>query len=265
MDYNCVLLAAGRGTRLGHLTKNWPKCLMPIHGRPLMDYWLDEIFKISPITTFVNTYYLSNIVESYLSRDLFKGKITILREARLLGTGGTISGIGHRLLKNPTLVIHADNWCGINLKKLLSSHEKLKPKKCPITMVTFYSCQPETCGIVHLNEEKVVQAFYEKDRNAKGNIANGAIYVFEPEVIQWIMKNNSIDLSLDVLPEFISRIFTVHNDTFHRDIGSLDNLVEAQYDYNKNVSFPDHDNWMMEFQKNQIHKQISRLKKSTGI
>ena len=37
-----VLLAAGCGTRMGHLTQNCPKCLIPVNGRPLLDYWLEK-------------------------------------------------------------------------------------------------------------------------------------------------------------------------------------------------------------------------------
>ena len=40
MEINALLLAAGQGTRLRPLTLDWPKCLMPIKGRPLLEYWI---------------------------------------------------------------------------------------------------------------------------------------------------------------------------------------------------------------------------------
>ena len=39
-----LLLAAGLGTRLSPLTDNWPKCLMPIGNRPLLEYWLETLY-----------------------------------------------------------------------------------------------------------------------------------------------------------------------------------------------------------------------------
>ena len=41
LDY-AVLPAAGRGTRMGHLTQDCPKCLIPLNGRPLLDHWLEK-------------------------------------------------------------------------------------------------------------------------------------------------------------------------------------------------------------------------------
>ncbi|WP_197470311.1 sugar phosphate nucleotidyltransferase, partial [Oleiphilus sp. HI0117] len=42
-DIRALLLSAGLGTRLRPLTNNWPKCLMPINGRPLLEYWLQTL------------------------------------------------------------------------------------------------------------------------------------------------------------------------------------------------------------------------------
>jgi len=54
---NAILLAAGFGTRLKPLTDVWPKCLMPIHGRPLLEYWLGILYKTDIDNVLVNTHY----------------------------------------------------------------------------------------------------------------------------------------------------------------------------------------------------------------
>ena len=250
MTFNAVLLAAGTGSRLRPLTDHWPKCLMPVHGKPLLEYWLSDLFETNPDRIFINTCYLSDVVESYLARDQFLGRITIIREKELLGTGGTLLGIRQDLQDKPTLVIHADNWCGMKISTLIEHHRNHRPANCPITMMTFSTKTPQTCGIVGLDAYNVVQAFYEKQQTPPGNCANAAVYVFEPEVIKWMQDHNATDLSLDVLPNFMGRIFTVHNDSFHRDIGSLDSLLSASYDPFKPTMW-DHtkDQWMYDFAK----------------
>ena len=58
-----LLLAGGKGTRLRPFTEALPKCMMPIHGRPLLDIWLEELFKTKIISkVLVNVSYKKEIV-----------------------------------------------------------------------------------------------------------------------------------------------------------------------------------------------------------
>ena len=58
-----LLLAAGLGTRLRPLTEQWPKCLMPIGKRPLLEYWLETLWQSNIREVLVNLHYLPTIVE----------------------------------------------------------------------------------------------------------------------------------------------------------------------------------------------------------
>ena len=62
-------LQLGEGQRLRPLTKFWPKSLMPVHGIPLMEYWLSDLIRCGIDPIYVNTCYLAEIVEEYLARD----------------------------------------------------------------------------------------------------------------------------------------------------------------------------------------------------
>ena len=55
-----LLLSAGLGTRLSPLTDYWPKCMMPVAGRPLLSRWLDEILELKPTEVIINTHHLSD-------------------------------------------------------------------------------------------------------------------------------------------------------------------------------------------------------------
>ena len=84
------LLAAGKGTRLRPLTFKTPKCLVPVNGKPLIDYWFDlfELYGIDEIL--INTSHLAETVEAYI-KDHSRGlKIKVVYEETLLGSGGTI-------------------------------------------------------------------------------------------------------------------------------------------------------------------------------
>ena len=85
-----LLLAAGLGTRLKPLTDYLPKCLVPIHGRPLIDFWLQLLVENGIDEILINTHYLEPLVSKYLSGSSWLKNVTLVHEERLLGTGGTI-------------------------------------------------------------------------------------------------------------------------------------------------------------------------------
>ena len=106
-----LLLAAGIGSRLRPITETVPKCLVPIHGRPLLDYWLNLIFGRDLIErAVINTHYLVETVEAHVAASPWCDRIDLVYEPELLGTGGTLKA--NRALygdDDGVLVAHADN------------------------------------------------------------------------------------------------------------------------------------------------------------
>ena len=85
-----LLLTAGFGTRLQPLTSKWPKCLMPIGNRPLLEYWLFYLKYAGVENVLINMHYLSNKVLEFIHRETFKNFIDSIYEEELLGTAGTL-------------------------------------------------------------------------------------------------------------------------------------------------------------------------------
>ena len=131
-----------------------------------------------------------------------------------------------------------------------------------MTMMTFRTKFPESCGIVELGKDGIVEEFYEKQIGAPGNLANGAVYILEPDILEWVKSNTSAnDFSKDVIPNFLGKIATWENTGTHRDIGTLPSLVEAQFDVPQDTCWPKSDEWDFEFECNPIHKMIKSLTK----
>ena len=121
-EVSALLLAAGYGTRLMPLTKNWPKCLMPIGKYPLLEYWLSNLYINNIDDVYVNLHSHYEIVEKYLKRKRFSSWVTPIFEKDLLGTAGTLFNL-RKYFKNQTiLLIHADNWSVFNLKEFINFH-----------------------------------------------------------------------------------------------------------------------------------------------
>ena len=69
IEYRVLLLAAGLGTRLKPHTNSKPKCLMNIGGKPLLEYWLENLEKSYCKEVLINTHYLSEQVLTLLIND----------------------------------------------------------------------------------------------------------------------------------------------------------------------------------------------------
>ncbi|EMY76319.1 nucleotidyl transferase [Leptospira weilii serovar Ranarum str. ICFT] len=258
-EINVLILAAGLGTRLKPLTDVWPKCLMPIGGKPLLEIWLEQISKLEISKVLVNLHYLSDVVVSFLKRPKYKDWVESVYESELLGTAGTFRKNYDFFKGKTTLLIHGDNLCLCDFKSFVEFHFSTRPKFSLITMMTFQTDSPKTCGIVELDKSGVVQKFHEKVENPPGNLANAAIYLIEPEVLDWIQERKDIDdFSNQVLPEFLGKIATWENKDIMRDIGNADSLAKAQREVLFSVE-SDLDEWQVEFLKNPIHQSIHSI------
>jgi len=224
---NILLLAAGFGTRLRPITESIPKCLVTIKGDPLLNIWMKSLNQISFKKIFINTHYLSNQVNSFISLLNYDMDITIFHENILLGTAGTIIKNIDFFLNEDLMVIHADNYCLTDLSLLINAHRN-RPSNCLMTMMTFHSSKPEDCGIVEI-ENNIVVKFHEKIKNPPGDLANCAVYLFSPELLNLINHElNSIsDISLELIPKILGRIYNhTINDTFI-DIGTIESYELA--------------------------------------
>ena len=229
-----LLLAAGLGTRLRPITLTTPKCLVPIGKRPLLEHWITNLESCGCRDVIVNTHYLAEQVEEFLNqRSKNSININIIFESKLLGTAGTLLANQNFFHGSTGLLIHADNATDFDLNDLIQSHNQ-RPEGCLMTMLTFNSDNPQSCGIVEVDKQGVVNAFHEKVKNPPGNRANGAVYAFESELIKILnsSKPPSSDFSTEVLPKLVGRIATHHTTTNFIDIGTPDSLRRAQMIWN---------------------------------
>ena len=210
---NVLLLAAGLGTRLKPITNSIPKCLVPIKGKPLLEIWLENLSQLQIDRLFINTHYFSHLVEKFIFDSKYHNNVELIFEIQLLGEN-------YLKLKNKSLMlIHADNYCLTNFKDFILAHEN-KPNNCVITMMTFKTNDPKSCGIIQVDSNNILVNFEEKPLSPKGNLANGAVYILNPEVIDWIYNNKINDFSNEVIPKYINKIYTYENKGIHIDIGT---------------------------------------------
>ena len=78
-----LLLAAGTGSRLRPLTNAIPKCLVPVHDRPLLDYWLDLVFEGGVERALLNIHWLAEQVRAHVATSRWRSRIDLVFEDEL--------------------------------------------------------------------------------------------------------------------------------------------------------------------------------------
>jgi len=259
-----LLLAAGLGTRLRPLTDVWPKCLMPIQKRPLLEYWLGIVKRVGIDSALVNLHYHFDVVKEFLDQSQFSSWVGGVYEDTLLGTAGTLRKNADYFKDSTVMLVHADNWCCCDFSDFVSYHHERRPAGTVITMMTFNCEVPQSCGIVELNQDGIVIGFHEKVENPPGSLANAAVYLIEPEVLEWIIDNPDVsDFSADVIPNYIGKIATWENTHLHTDIGTIEMLSKVQSEQCVLPPWTDQSKWQDNFSDHAIHKLIQEYIKQT--
>jgi mannose-1-phosphate guanylyltransferase len=203
--------------------------LAPIHGRPLLAYWLDALFQEGRIDrVLINTHHLHEAVETFVAASPWRDRIDLVHEPELLGTGGTILANRAWIGDDDFLVAHADNLTDFAVSALIDAHAAAGPDNL-LTLLAFRTPNASQCGILELDGASRVVAFHEKVSDPPGNLANGAVYVFSQAVVNRIadLGKPVVDLSTEIIPGLLPRVFALEHQGFFMDIGTPESLKAA--------------------------------------
>ena len=231
MSKKALLLCAGLGTRLRPLTDSVPKCLVPIRGKPLLQYWFENLIDQSGFDEILlNTHYLPEQVERFVGSSSYRDRVKLVYEPQLLGTGGTLKA-NQDFFKDCSdfLVAHGDNYTSFSAQDFFKAHQ-VRPQGCLMTMLLFDTDTPESCGIVQKDSMGRVEKFFEKVKNPPSTLANGAVYMMNREMFPLLtaIPDDFVDLSTQIIPQLMGKIFTYDKVNFHLDIGTMSSWEKAQ-------------------------------------
>ncbi len=225
-----LLLAGGLGTRLRPLTDTIPKCLVPIAGRSLLDYWIERLSEAGIAEVRINTHAHAERVRESIRSVNAEGRVRLAEshEPVLLGSAGTIAANADLADDAEDIVIiYADNLSDIDLRALLAFHRRHGD---PMTMMLFRPPNPRACGIAELDAQDRVVSFVEKPDRPASDLANAGLYVVSAAAYREIAAMQAFDVGFDVLPRFVGRMRGWAWGGYHRDIGTLEALEAARRD-----------------------------------
>jgi len=238
-----MILAAGKGTRVRPITYTIPKPLIPILQKPVMEFLLELLRKHGFDQVMVNVSHLANEIEGYF-RDgqrfgvelgySFEGNIVDGQlVGRALGSAGGLKRIQDfkPFFDDTFVVLCGDALIDLDLTAAVEWHKSHGAIATIITK-TVPKEQVPSYGVVVTDDTGRVQAFQEKPavEDALSTMINTGIYIFEPEVIDYIPAGQVYDIGGDLFPKLVEMgapFYAVAMDFEWVDIGKVPDYWHA--------------------------------------
>ncbi len=214
-----VILAAGYATRLYPLTLDKPKALLPISGKPILNYIIEKLEKIKEVDEIFilsNDRFYMNFVW-WLNQNAFSKKVEVMNdgtssnETRLGGIGDLWFAIQNKKINDDVLVISGDNLFDFNIQEMIDYFKNLNK-----TLIGIYDIndieEVKKMSIVELKDGKLI-AFEEKPQNPKVTLSSIGIYIYTKEDLKKIKEYMKTDKPKDG-PGFLVQDFCKNSDVY---------------------------------------------------
>lgn len=198
-----VLLAAGKGSRLGSITAATPKPLLEVRGTPVLRHLAALCARHGVTELCINTHYLAERIRAEVGDgEDFGLRIRYSFEAELLGTAGALRNFRDTLEDGAFFVLYGDNFMDYDLTALAAFHRA----HGGIGTVALYEKEDVShSGIAVLDDAGRIRRFIEKPTPAEAvsRLVNCGLYVLEPEVFEYI-GDGAPDFGKDVFPALLA-------------------------------------------------------------
>ncbi len=228
-----VILAGGKGTRLGDLAQDIPKPMVKIEDKSILEHQINALERYNIKDIIILTHYRSEVIEDYFKNGASFGvNISYVKEKEPLGTAGALKEIEEKLNED-FLVLYGDVMLDVNFERLMNFH---KEKQSECTLVVHPNDHPHDSDLLEIDEAGRVTAFYPKPHK-KGhyyrNLVNAALYVMSSKIFEHIPKGVKADLGRDIFPQAYNKLAMYGYNTaeYIKDAGTPDRLEQVTQDY----------------------------------
>lgn len=189
LPVSAVLMAGGRGERLRPLTDTLPKPLLPVDGKAIIDYNIENLSRAGITDITVTTRYLADKIAEHFARPVAGVQVKCVEEEQPLGTIGALSLLPQRDPKGVTLVMNSDLLTTINLEEMYLCHTR---READITIAVLpYAVSVPYAILTIDNETDLVTGIEEKPTYS--HYANAGIYMISNRLLNALVPGERID------------------------------------------------------------------------
>ena len=219
-----IIMAGGFGSRLMPLTKDTPKPMLKIAGKPILERVIDNFISQGFSEFYISVYYLSNQIKDYFGDGHSKGvQIHYLEEDQPMGTGGCLSLLPKPLSTSPHIIANGDILSTIDYRALIQFH---KSNGAIATMATRNYEIKVPFGVI---ESDGTQLLGIKEKPTFDVMINAGIYLLDPEIIS-TLDNREIQIT-NIFSSLLAQNKSVHCFPLVEswaDVGHHDDFQNAQ-------------------------------------
>jgi histidinol-phosphate phosphatase family protein len=225
---DAVIAAGGKGTRLGELTREIPKCLIEVGGRPLLALQLEELARNGIGKAWLLTGHLGELVEEYIRDNGAPIDVGIVREKEPLGTGGSLAALSGGF-REPFVYLYGDLVLSLDLARMQAFHDR---SDADITMLAHPNSHPQDSDLILAGPNGRVTGILRKSQERIGwqpNLVNAGLYILSPELPGSIERGTKRDFEKDVLPSHIAagKAYAYRTTEYIKDMGTPERLTQA--------------------------------------
>jgi mannose-1-phosphate guanylyltransferase len=239
-----MILAAGKGTRVQPITYTIPKPLIPILQKPVMEFLVDLLREHGFNDIMVNVSHLAQEIESYFHDGQrfgvnigysFEGSISERGElvGKAMGSAGGMKRIQEfaPFFDDTFVVLCGDALIDLDLTAAVKWHRE-KGSLATVVMKSVPQAEVSSYGVVVTDEDGRIKAFQEKPSldEALSNDINTGIYIFEPEIFNYIPVNEEYDIGSQLFPKLVEMgapFYGISMDFQWVDIGKVPDYWQA--------------------------------------
>lgn len=218
-----IILAGGEGTRLKAVTGERPKPMVPLLGRPLMEYtllWLRQ-YGFTEICAAVR-YRAQDIIDHFGDGSAFGVSLRYKTETDAWGTAGAVRRCRAFIGEEDVLIVSGDAACDFDLRMLWHRHRERRPAA---TLALCRRSEPLRYGLAVTEESGRIRSFIEKPdwRHVVTDLVNTGIYVLSPHALDAVPADRSCDFARDLFPALLrdgAPLLGLPMEGYWRDIGT---------------------------------------------
>ena len=220
-----VIIAGGQGTRIASVNSEIPKAMIPINGKPIIEYQV-ELAKRYGFNDFLFIIgYLGDQIESYFQDGSQWGvHISYFRETTPLGTAGAL-GLLRDQLTEDFFVFYGDTVMDFDMLHMLNYH---RANQADATLFLHPNDHPYDSDIVDINAQGKVRGFHHKPHPEvfiAHNMVNAALFIFSPKILTAIEPGVKCHIEKHVLPHCIAsgmNLYGYVSAEYIKDMGTPD-------------------------------------------
>lgn len=234
-----VIMAGGKGTRMGSLSNDTPKAMLKIGNKPISLHQI-ECLKNAGITDiiFVIGHLGENIKNYYKNGKNFGVNISYFEETEPLGTGGALYYLKNTI-KEDFIVLYGDVFIDIDFKKMINFHKNFK---ATATLFVHPNSHPFDSDIIICDSNNKVKKYLSKDGKREEyytNLVNAGIFIFSNKIFKYILQPKKIHLDREIIIEMIENsenIIAYKSTEYVKDIGTLERYEIVNNDYKNKIT-----------------------------